>query len=160
MGQNISISVTCDTGIRFRNIMNILPGYCSNQCHSKTQFDMKPLMHFHYLHCATFTFIYYLYLFRHSYLELSLSFRFLPVFYQYCTFVSKVFQKCIKNVTKMFQKCFKVVCLHLSHRSYPSIRRACFNYNFRVAKIKRVCQYPQLKINSQSPTKGNLIEYN
>ena len=43
--------------------------------------------------------------------------------------------KCFKSVSKVlwewFQsvcqsQCFKVICLHRSHRSYPSIRRACF----------------------------------
>ena len=46
--------------------------------------------------------------------------------------VSKVYQKCFDNVSEVFQKCFKVVCLHWSHRSYPSIRRACLIY----AKIR------------------------
>ena len=46
-----------------------------------------------------------------------------------------MFHKCFKSVSKVlwewFQsvcqsQCFKVVCSHWSHRSYPSIRRACF----------------------------------
>ena len=49
-----------------------------------------------------------------------------------------MFHKCFKSVSKVlwewFQsvcqsQCFKVVCSHWSHRSYPSIRRACFSWN-------------------------------
>ena len=57
----------------------------------------------------------------------------LPDFHQCLTSVSPLFKKCFKSVSKVLQKCFesfKVVCLHWSHRSYLSIRRACFYLRF------------------------------
>ena len=38
-----------------------------------------------------------------------------------------MFHQCLTSVSPVFWKCFKVVCLHWSHRSYPSTRRACFD---------------------------------
>ena len=40
---------------------------------------------------------------------------------------NKKFQGCFKNVSMKF--CFAIVFSHVSHRSYPSRRRACYSMN-------------------------------
>ena len=53
--------------------------------------------------------------------------RVLQECFKHGTSMLQVVQACYKSVafTRKLQGCFKVVCLHRSHRSYPSIRRAC-----------------------------------
>ena len=71
-----------------------------------------------------------------------------PVFHQFFNSVLysvyPVFQKCFKSGSKVlwewFQsvcqsQCFKVVCSHWSHRSCPSIRRACFQHKENLTKF-------------------------